>query len=92
MPQQLSIEYPFATTKPPFDFGLGRPNGQVWLQRPRAKEEAPLTYDVFDRRGAWEREVTFPAGAMLAGFGANGAIYASIKEDDGRTVGRFRLR
>lgn len=93
MPQELLIEYPFATTKPPFDFALGRPNGEVWLQRPRAQDEAPMVYDVYDRQGAWQREVMFPAGASLAGFGESGAIYASLKNADGtRTVGRFRLR
>jgi hypothetical protein len=93
MPQDLRIEYPFADTKPPFDFALGRPTGEVWLQRPRAREEAPLVYDIVDREGRWQREVGFPTGAALAGFGANGAIYASIKEKDGRrTVGRFRLQ
>lgn len=93
MPQDLRIEYPFAETKPPFDFALGRPNGEVWLQRPRAQEEATLVYDVFDRKGAWRREISFPQGAALAGFGPGGAVYASIKGEDGRrTVGRFRLR
>jgi hypothetical protein len=93
MPQELAIEYPFAKTKPPFDFALGRPNGEVWLQRPRAADDAPLTYDVYDDQGAWRREVAFPAGASLAGFGESGAIYASLKNDDGtKTVGRYRLR
>ena len=93
MPQELAIEYPFAATKPPFDFALGRPNGEVWLQRPRGEENAVLVYDVYDREGAWRREVSFPAGATLAGFGESGAIYASIKNPDGnRTIGRFRLR
>jgi hypothetical protein len=92
MPQDLRIVYPFADTKPPFDFALGRPNGEVWLQRPRNQEDAPLVYDVVDRKGVWQRKVTFPSGATLAGFGAKGAVYASIKGEDGRrTVGRFRL-
>jgi hypothetical protein len=92
MPQDLSITYPFAETKPPFDMALGRPNGEVWLQRPRAQEDAALVYDVVNRQGARLREVTFPKGASLAGFGSNGAVYASIKDGDGkRTVGRFRL-
>ena len=92
MPQDLRIDYPFAERKPPFDFALASPSGQVWLQRPRAKEDSPLTYDVVDRQGKWRQEVAFPAGATLAGFGRNGAVYASIKTDDGkRTVGRFRL-
>jgi hypothetical protein len=93
MPQDLPIQYPFAQTKPPFDFALGRPNGEVWLQRPRAQEDAPLVYDVHNQRGAWQREVAFPAGASLAGFGESGAIYAALKNPDGtRTVGRYRLR
>lgn len=93
MPQELSIEYPFAETKPPFDFALGRPNGEVWLQRPRAAEGAVLVYDVYNRKGAWQREVAFPSGATLAGFGESGAIYGSLRNEDGtRTVGRFRLK
>ena len=92
MPQDLRIDYPFAESKPPFDFALSSPSGDVWLQRPRAKEDSPLIYDVVDRQGKWRREVAFPAGATLAGFGRNGAVYASVKTDDGkRTVGRFRL-
>jgi hypothetical protein len=92
MPQDLRIDYPFAENKPPFDFALSRPSGEVWLQRPRAKEDSPLMYDIVDRQGKWRREVAFPAGATLAGFGRNGAVYASIKTDDGRrTLGRFRL-
>jgi hypothetical protein len=93
MPQDLRIDYPFAKTKPPFDFALGRPNGEVWLQRPRTREDAALVYDIVNRQGKWQREVSFPAGATLAGFGANGAVYASIRNADGRrTVGRFRLQ
>lgn len=90
MPQDLSITYPFAETKPPFDFALGRPNGEVWLQRPRAQEDAALVYDVVNRQGGWQREVALPKGASLAGFGAKGAVYASIKDAQGRSVGKYR--
>ena len=93
MPQDLKIVYPFAETRPPFDFALGRPGGEVWLQRPRSQEDAPLVYDVVDRQGEWRRAVTLPKGATLAGFGANEAVYAAIKGEDGkRTVGRFQVR
>jgi hypothetical protein len=93
MPQELAIKYPFADTKPPFDFALGRPNGEVWLQRPRPQEDSPLVYDVYNRKGAWQRSVEFPKGASLAGFGSGGAIYGSIKETDGqRSLGRFKLQ
>ena len=93
MPQDLSIDYPFAETKPPFDFALSRPSGEVWLQRPRANDDAGLVYDIVDRKGKWQGEIAFPKGASLAGFGANGAVYGAIKGEDGRrTVGRFRLQ
>jgi hypothetical protein len=93
MPQDLQIVYPFAETKPPFDFALGRPGGEVWLQQPRAQENAPLVYDVFNRKGSWAREVTLPSGATLAGFGNGGAVYVSLKNPDGsRTVGRLRVK
>lgn len=94
MPQDLAISYPFSETKPPFDFAMGRPSsGEVWLQRPRAREDAALVYDIVDRNGKWQREVTFPAGTSLAGFGANGAVYGAVRSEDGRrTVGRYRLQ
>lgn len=92
MPQELAIEYPFAEAKPPFDFALGRPNGEVWLQRPRSTETAPLIYDVFDAKGLWRRQVSFPAGASLTGFGESGAVYATLRNEDGtRSVARYRL-
>ena len=91
MPQDLHILYPFAETKPPFDFAMGRPTGEVWLQRPRSEEGASLVYDVFDRKGVWRREVAFPKDATLAGFGLKGTVYASLKNADGsRTVARLR--
>jgi len=92
MPQDLRIDYPFADNKPPFDFALSRPSGEVWLQRPRTQEDAPMVYDIVDRQGKWRAEITFPAGAALAGFGRDGAVYGSIKVEGGRrTIGRFRL-
>jgi hypothetical protein len=91
MPQDLRIVYPFAETKPPFDFALGRPKGEVWLQRPRSQEDAALIYDVFNRKGVWQREVAFPRGSTLAGFGRGESVYGSVRNEDGsRTVGRFR--
>lgn len=93
MPQALKIVYPFAETKAPFDFALGRPNGEVWLQRPRTQDDAPMVYDVFNRKGVWDRQVSFPKGATLAGFGQKGAVYGAIKNEDGsRTVGRFGMK
>jgi hypothetical protein len=92
MPQNLRVEYPFAATKPPFDFALARPNGEVWLQRPRAGDAAPSVYDVHAADGSWRREIAFPQGSSLAGFGDDGAIYGTIKDGERRTVGRFVMK
>lgn len=93
MPQDLRIVYPFAETKPAFDFALGRPTGEVWVQQPRKTETAPLIYSVFDRQGRWQRDVPFPKDAALAGFGAKGAVYASVRNGDGtRSLARFTLK
>jgi hypothetical protein len=93
MPQGLRVEYPFAEHKPPFELALGRPNGEVWLQRPRHGDASALVYDVFDRKGVWRQEVGFPSDAALAGFGSEGAIYATIKNGDGsRTVARYKMK
>jgi hypothetical protein len=93
MPQDLRVVYPFADTKPPFELALGRPTGEVWLQRPRKQDDAGLVYDVFDRKGTWQREVAFPQDASLVGFGSAGAVYASVKNGDGsRTVAKYKLQ
>jgi hypothetical protein len=92
MPQNLRVEYPFAASKPPFEFALGRPTGEVWLQRPRSQDDAPVVYDVHAADGSWQREVSFPKGSSLAGFGSDGAIYGTIKDGERRTVGKFALK
>lgn len=93
MPQDLHIAYPFAETKPAFEAAVGRPSGEVWLQRPRKDEGSALVYDVYDRKSKWRGEVTFPPDASLVGFGAGDVVYAAIKNSDGsRTIGRYKAR
>ncbi|HEU4649004.1 MAG TPA: hypothetical protein VFS33_08090 [Gemmatimonadales bacterium] len=90
LPDSLHLEWPFAEHKPAFESGIASPSGEVWLQRPRASDGVQFIYDVFGPDGSWRRAVPFPDDVMLAGFGANGAIYGIIKDGDRRTVGRFR--
>ena len=85
MPQELEIRYPFAETKPPFDFALGRPNGEVWLQRPARAGGRGADLRRVQSQGGWQREVVFPAGASLAGFGAKGAVYG-VDQGGGRAA------
>jgi hypothetical protein len=93
MPQDLRILYPFAETKPPFDLAVSSPDGEVWLQRPRQNESSGLVYGRVDRRRGWRPEVALPKDASLAGFGADGVVYGSVKNADGsRSLARFKLR
>ncbi len=62
MPQDLAIQYPFADTKAPFDFALGRPNGEIWLQQPRSREDAPLTSTCSTGKEAGRDRWRFPRG------------------------------
>jgi hypothetical protein len=91
LPDSMRLAWPFAEHKPPFDAGMTSPDGEVWLQRPRSGDDAPMVYDVYGPDAAWKRAVAFPANVTLAGFGARGAIYGVIKEGDRRTVGRFSI-
>ena len=92
MPQDLPIEYPFADTKPPFDFALGRPEGEVWLQRPRDEEAAPVHLRRLRLAGKWHREVTFPATRRSPDSGGGGGLCDDKAPDGTKTVGRLRLK
>jgi hypothetical protein len=93
LPAGVAVEFPFADEKPPFENALGRPNGEVWLQRSRTDEEQPMVYDVFGRDGSWQRDVSFPKGATVVGFGGGDAVYATMKDEKGgRTVTRYRVK
>lgn len=92
LPSNVEVVFPFAETKPPFDAGYTRTNGEVWLQRSRKDEDQPIVYDVYAKGGDWTRAVTLPTGVTIAGFGAT-AIYATTKEADGsRKIGKYTLK
>lgn len=93
LPAVEPIVFPFAETKPPFEAALTRPTGEVWLQRPRASDDAPLVYDVVGRDGKWKREIAAPTGVLLLGFGQGDVVYGGKKNaSGGRTVERYRVK
>jgi len=92
LPSAIDIQYPFADYKPPFLLGLSGRDHQVWLQRARPAGDSVPVYDVLGQDGRRLRVVQLPAGVMLEGFGKDGAVYAAIRNGDGRQkVVRFRL-
>ncbi len=93
LPQGVEVSFPFADTKPPFELGATTFEGEVWLQMSHDGEDTPITYEVFGPGGKFVRNVRLPAGALLAGFGADGAVYATVRAADGtKTIARFRVR
>lgn len=81
-------------TMPPFAsrFGPARaaPNGDLWVPRARAVNDAP-TYDIFDATGKLTGRIAMPKGTRLLGFG-NGTVYAyRMDEDDLVYLQRYRL-
>ena len=85
-------------SKPPF-LGGGRlsnsvvsaPNGDVWVLRTRAANDAIPTYDIFDARGQVTGRMALPKGARLVAFG-NGTVYLTRMDDDDLLyIQRYRL-
>jgi hypothetical protein len=93
MPTGLNIEFPFAEYKPPFSSAAGGPDGEVWLQRSRAFDDAVPVYDVVGQDGRTTRAVQLPPKASIIGFGRRGVLYVSIRGSDQRlTVARFSVK
>lgn len=85
-------DYEWPEFKPPFEQGSVRvaPDGMVWVLRARAAGDDVPVYDLFNGAGKLALRVAFPKGVQLAGFGANGAIYATrADEDDLLYLGRY---
>ena len=89
-PRPALSEPDWPAFKPPFRDGtsLVAPDGTLWGQRYGAAR-APLVYDVFDASGRLARQVTFPKGARLVGFGARSVYVATTTEDELETLARY---
>jgi len=93
MPRGVSIQFPFATFKPPFVQGLTNPAGEVWLQRSRSADDSIPVYDVVGRDGKARRAVQLPRGYTVAGFGKDGAVYAIGRgADNEQHIARFKVK
>ena len=93
-PAGIELSYPFADYKPPFSAGVTGQNGEVWLQRSRALGDSVPVWDVVGRDGKEIRAVQLPKASVLAGFGANGAVYLikRLDGDVGQQVEKYVLK
>ena len=81
--------------KPAFFAGSVRADAQsnLWIRTiPTAAIAGGPIYDVINRQGQLVDRVQIPAGRTIAGFGANGAVYLSGRENNQAFVERARVR
>lgn len=90
LPSNVEVVFPFAKTKPSFEAGIGRPDGEVWLQLSRADEADPMTYAVITRDGAMTRMVTVPAGVGITSVSDQYA-YGALKTAEKRELVRLAI-
>jgi hypothetical protein len=83
-------QLPFAAVKPPFEFGVTAPSGEVWLEKSRAPTDSSGRYHVVDRQGRLVREVRVPGNGRIVAVGAEAALVAERLRDGTRFV-RFPL-
>lgn len=72
----------FPKTLPPFegfDDVIGRPQGEVWVQRMRAWNDATPRYDVFGANGVLKLQVVLRPHSRVVGFGTEG-IYVARRD------------
>jgi hypothetical protein len=67
--------------------------GNVWiLPSTSAQSASGLLYDVINRKGELFQRVRLPAGRALAGFGAGGVVYMTVRDTSGTHIERARLQ
>jgi hypothetical protein len=83
MPRPDPDEMDWPDVKPAFprQAATVSPDGELWVQR-HVAHGAPARYDVFDATGARVRQVEFPKGRQLAGFGRGVVYLVRVDEDD----------
>jgi hypothetical protein len=88
LPSNVEVVFPFAKTKPSFEAGIGRPDGEVWLQLSRADEDDPVTYSVIGKDGKMLRLVTAPDGVGITSVSGQYA-YGALKSGEKRELVRL---
>ncbi|GIW52788.1 MAG: hypothetical protein KatS3mg081_2143 [Gemmatimonadales bacterium] len=87
-PDIESLEWPEAM--PPFDGApVVAPWGEVWVRRSRPARERRAVYDVFDGRARLVRQVVFPDGRRLIGFGQRSVYAVHVDADDLQWLERY---
>jgi hypothetical protein len=72
--RRTAQDLPFAALKPPFEWGVAGPAGEVWLEKSRAPADSARRYHVVDRRGRLVREMRVKGQGRIAALGARSVL------------------
>jgi len=88
-PNPDEVEFP--EFMPPFDAEdvFVTPDGNVWVRRYQPNNDQRPLFDVFDARGQRVKQIRFPAGREVVGFGNKVVYVVAIDEDDLQWLERY---
>jgi hypothetical protein len=84
--RRTAQDLPFAALKPPFEAGLTRANGEVWLEKSRAPADSSRRYHVVSRAGELVEEIRIPGQGRILGLGGNTALLGEATPQGTRLV------
>jgi hypothetical protein len=84
--RRTAQDLPFAALKPPFEAGLTRASGEVWLEKSRAPADSSRRYQVVNRTGQLVEEVRVPGQGRILGLAGNAALIGEITPQGTRLV------
>ena len=84
--RRTAQDLPFAALKPPFEAGLTRANGEVWLEKSRAPADSSRRYHVVNRAGQLVEEVRIPGQGRILGLAGNTALVGEATREGTRLV------
>jgi hypothetical protein len=72
--RRTAQELPFAPLKPPFEWAMGDPQGDVWLEKSRAPADSVRRYHVVNRRGSLLQEIHLRGTGRILAVGDNSLL------------------
>jgi hypothetical protein len=85
--RRTAQDLPFAALKPPFEAGLTRSNGEVWLEKSRAPADSSRRYHVVNRAGQLVEEVRIQGQGRILALADSTALVGEPTADGTRLIG-----
>jgi hypothetical protein len=72
--RRTAQELPFAPLKPPFEWGVSDPRGDVWLEKSRAPADSVRRYHVVNRQGRLVQEIHLRGSGRILAVAINSLL------------------